>query len=77
MDFSPLGNPTGPHGVGCQRIWTKKNRNHVLVYYPISQQQWVTSITDVTKLLPYTLFGEKEALQQEKNNQWLLYSTVE
>ena len=61
MDFTPFGNPTGPHGVGCKRIWTKKNDNHVLVFYPISQKQYAKGLQNVNNLYPFTIFGEKQA----------------
>ena len=46
VDFKPCGDPSGPHGVGCKRFWTKENQNHILVYYPISRKQWQKGVED-------------------------------
>jgi hypothetical protein len=37
---------TGPFGVACQRFWTKKNKNHVMVYYPIQKRKWKLALNN-------------------------------
>ena len=60
QDFSPLKYHSGPFGVASKTFWTRGHQNHVILYYPISMDQWLGGFEKEDKCFkPYFVFGDK------------------
>jgi hypothetical protein len=52
---------TGPLGVACKRIWSIKNKNHVMVYYPVDKRKWqMAAKSPEIYFQTYGIYGHNE-----------------
>lgn len=60
-NFDDLPPVTGKFGVGIKRFFSDKNKQLVLVFYPVEKQKWLEKLKDEANWFNYNIWGDQKA----------------